>query len=187
MDRIIFTSSIMENQRLIGICFSENRVIYGTTAAEDIKYTIFYKIVGVDKEYVSCLAFDNLLGYSYDDFNDRTIVNELSGSFRIINVPIYYFNDVQYNLIPLEKYAEEAHNHVNVLINMEFEKYRKTKWEKEQEEYLDIIESGDPEKIIEYHDKKYPNGILEEEISDELKDEIKDIIIEQFNDIDEMF
>ena len=187
MDKIIFTNSIMENQQHIGICFSENRVIYGTTAKGDIEYTIFYKIVDVDKEYVSCLVFDNLLGYSYDDFNGRTIISGLSGSFRIINVPIYYFNDVQYNLIPLEKYTEEAYNHVNILVNMEFEKYRKTKWEKEQEEYLNIIESGDTDKLMEYHDKKYPNGILEDEISDELKDEIKDIITEQLNDIDEMF
>ena len=95
MDKITFTNSIIENQKLIGICFSENRIIYGTTAEEDIKYTIFYKIVGVDKEYVSCLAFDNILGYSYNDFNERTLINELAGSFRIINVPIYYFHDVQ--------------------------------------------------------------------------------------------
>ena len=184
MDKITFTNSIIENQKLIGICFSENRIIYGTSPEGDIHYTIFHKIVGVDMEYVSCLAFDNVVGYSYNDYNNRTIIDSLAGSFRIINVPIYYFNDVQFHLIPLEKYIEEAHNHVNMLINMEFEKYRKSEWEKEQEEYLNIIESGDMDKLVEYHDKKYPDGIIEDEISDELKDSIMDIISEeQFNDL----
>ena len=189
---IVFTENIEENQKHIDTCFYDTHVIE-TQEQEDFKYTTYYKIVGVDKEYVSCLAFDDLPGHSYRDYNGRMILHELVGSFRIVNILI---KDLVWNSychpITLEEYEKRAYEHINTLLNLQFPAYQKERWEKElekdQEEYLSLIEEGDTEKIEEYHEKKFANSIIEEELSDELKESIKDIIInEHFDDIDPLF
>lgn len=190
---IVFTNSIEENQKHIGTCFYDTHLIETNVEGEEFKYTTYYKIVGVDRDYVSCLAFDDLPGHSYRDYNGRMILHELVGSFRIINILI---NDLVWNsychLISLEEYEKMAYEHAATLLNLKFPKYEQSEWEKklekDQEEYLSIIESGDMKELEEYHEKKFSNSVIEKELSDDLKESIKDIIInEHFDDIDPLF
>lgn len=172
---IKFSKSIKENQKLIGTCFE--------TLAGTGEWWHLYKIVGVDKEYVTCLTFDDIPGYRYKEYNNRLLVDSLDGSFNIINVPMEefdfgYFDKDQIRIIPIDRFNRVAYLMLDKLLYMDFKKYKKSKWQKELEEEYVILQSGDEEKIKEYYDKKYANikdfKDEELEIPEELKQKIEE-------------